>query len=208
MTAAGSWQADWCDDDRHARAALSFLADPGDADLGRLLRSLSPAEIVTAIMSGRDAVLARGTTPGTPADLGTGRAFERWRGRLPDLPRRGWLTAWQGSGYRLACPGDPEWPTQLDDLGDARPVILWLCGAVDLRFAACLGVGGRLRAASAYGSHVGAELAAGWRPWLDGYLAAPSSTRARIRAPGRWQLPVLSGERARLRAPRPHRLFG
>jgi hypothetical protein len=25
------------------------------------------------------------------------------------------------------------WPTQLDDLGDARPLVLWLHGSVDLR---------------------------------------------------------------------------
>jgi hypothetical protein len=38
---------------------------------------------------------------------------------------------------RLLCPGEPEWPTRLDDLGDAWPVVLWVGGRVDLRFA-CL----------------------------------------------------------------------
>jgi DNA processing protein len=28
-------------------------------------------------------------------------------------------------------PGDAEWPTQLDDLGDTRPLLLWLRGNAD-----------------------------------------------------------------------------
>jgi len=32
-------------------------------------------------------------------------------------------------------PGDAEWPSQLDDLGDTRPLLLWLRGTADLRLA-------------------------------------------------------------------------
>jgi DNA recombination-mediator protein A len=57
--------------------------------------------------------------------------------------------------------GDPEWPTQLDDLEDGRPLLLWVQGRADLRYA-CLSsvslVGSR--AVTAYGSHVGTELSA------------------------------------------------
>ena len=38
------------------------------------------------------------------------------------------------SGIRLICPGDPEWPEQLADLGDEQPYALWLRGTADLRF--------------------------------------------------------------------------
>lgn len=185
MTATGSGQAAWCDDDRHARAALSFLADPGDADLGRLLRSLSPVEIMTALLSGQ-------------GDLGAGRAVERWRARLADLPRCGRLTAWERAGYRLVCPGDPEWPTQLDDLGAARPVILWLCGTADLRFA-CLRsvsvVGSR--AASAYGAHVSAELAAelagrGWTVISGGAFGIDASAHRGALVAGGCTIAVLA----------------
>jgi DNA processing protein len=59
------------------------------------------------------------------------------------------------------CPGDPEWPGQLADLGDDQPYALWLRGNADLRFS-CLRsvaiVGSR--AATAYGSYVAAEFAA------------------------------------------------
>ena len=57
--------------------------------------------------------------------------------------------------------GDAEWPTQLDDLGDARPLLLWVRGAADLRLT-CVNsvavVGSR--AATGYGQHVAIELAA------------------------------------------------
>lgn len=57
-------------------------------------------------------------------------------------------------------PGDPEWPTHLDDLGDARPLVLWLRGTADLRLT-CVNsvavVGSR--AATGYGNHVAIELA-------------------------------------------------
>ena len=58
-------------------------------------------------------------------------------------------------------PGDAEWPTQLDDLGDTRPLLLWLRGTADLRLT-CVNsvaiVGSR--AATGYGQHVAIELAA------------------------------------------------
>jgi DNA processing protein len=145
--------------DRLARTALSFLADPADPVLGALLESCTPAELVTAVSSGRAArtVLPAAAT----AAGGTSRALARWRARLDQVPSAGQLAAWHREGLRLVCPGEPEWPTQLDDLGTARPVALWLRGGADLRYA-CLRsvsvVGSR--AASAYGTHVGTELAA------------------------------------------------
>ena len=71
------------------------------------------------------------------------------------------LAAWQESGLRLVMPGDAEWPTQLDDLGDARPLLLWLRGAADLRLACVHSVSMvGSRAATGYGNHVAIEMAA------------------------------------------------
>ncbi|MER5650350.1 DNA-processing protein DprA [Streptosporangium sp. NPDC002524] len=65
-------------------------------------------------------------------------------------------------GARLVVPGDPEWPTQLDDLGDTRPYALWLHGDADLRFSCIRSVAVvGSRAATPYGTHVAAELGAG-----------------------------------------------
>ncbi len=146
-------------DDRYARAALSFLAEPGDPALGALLRRCRPVQIVAAIAAPRDNPAA--LVAACPDIGGLRRSFERWRERYDQVPPPARLTAWQAAGFRIVCPGDPEWPTQLDDLGDGRPVVLWLRGTADLRYS-CLRsvsvVGSR--AATAYGTHVCAEMAA------------------------------------------------
>jgi DNA processing protein len=90
-----------------------------------------------------------------------GRAVGRWRSQLGQVPAPAEITRMLGAGIRLICPGDPEWPGQLDDLGDARPHGLWLRGAADLRFS-CLRSAGIVgsRASTAYGSYMAAEIAA------------------------------------------------
>ena len=147
------------DRQRFARIALSFVAEPGDLALGPLLRCCEPAEIVNALSSGRDpdAVL-----PAAGREIpGLGPAFRRWRAGLDQVPSQARLSAWEGIGLRLVCPGEPEWPARLDDLGDVRPLVLWLRGNADLRHA-CLRsvsvVGSR--ASTAYGNHVCTEMAA------------------------------------------------
>jgi DNA processing protein len=172
--------ADWGGgpSERFARAALSFLADPGDLVLGALLRSASPAQILAAV---RDARRHLDVPQAMPGQAAFRKAVERWRNRLPELPPPGWLTAWEAAGYRLVCPGEPEWPTQLDDLGDARPVVLWLRGATDLRFACLRSVSVvGARAATAYGVHVAGEIAAdladsGWTVISGGAFGVDSA---------------------------------
>jgi DNA processing protein len=177
--------------ERYARAALSILTDPGDVVLGALLRSASAAEVLEVVNSGSSDPAAALRRPARPADadrrgdgggrdssdgscgdaaggggpaaarLVINRAIERWQARRAEVPTPARLAAWEDVGLRIVCPGEAEWPTQLDDLADARPVMLWLRGTADLRFA-CLRsvsvVGSR--AASAYGSHVATELSA------------------------------------------------
>ena len=144
--------------ERRARVALSFLAEPGDPVLGVLLRSCSPAEIVAAVSGSDPRAVLPAAGRGIP---GLARAFERWRARLGQIPPSARWAAWERDGMRLLCPGEPEWPTQLDDLGDARPVILWARGRADLRFACLQSVSVvGARAATGYGEHVATEMAA------------------------------------------------
>jgi DNA processing protein len=147
------------DRQRFARIALSFVAEPGDHTLGTLLRCCEPAEIMAALSSGRD---PEAVLPAAASEIpGLGPAFRRWHARLDQVPLRARLSAWAGVGLRQVCPGEPEWPARLDDLGDVRPLVLWLRGNADLRHA-CLRsvsvVGSR--ASSAYGNHVCTEMAA------------------------------------------------
>ena len=146
-------------DEAYARAALTYLAEPTDRWLGPLIR-------VCGATAALDAIRTHGVPPDAGIPRGKGReaikaAMERWRTRLPELPAPEEVTAFRQSGIRLVCPGDPEWPGQLADLGDDQPYALWLRGNADLRFS-CLRsvaiVGSR--AATAYGSYVAAEFAA------------------------------------------------
>jgi len=147
------------DSERRARVALSFLADPGDQVLGAALRRMSPTEVLAATI-GSDAD-GQALLADQPPDPPLARAIERWRARVADLPGASRLAAWQQSGLRLVMPGDGEWPTQLDDLGDARPLLLWVQGNANLRLT-CVNsvaiVGSR--AATGYGQHVAIEMAA------------------------------------------------
>jgi DNA processing protein len=144
-----------------ARAALTYLAEPGDPALGALLDICEPAEILAAIR----ADLLPGIGPGCGDRPATRKALERalgcWRARLSGLPDDSGLADAERRGIRLVCPTDPEWPAGLDELGQARPYALWLRGCADLR-AACLRSVAMVgcRAASGYGGHVAGEIAA------------------------------------------------
>src|SRR6266542_196027 len=95
--------------------------------------------------------------------------MRNWRARLAEIPAERDLAAAELAGMRLVCPGDSEWPTQLDVLGDARPYALWLRGRADLRNSCLRAVSVvGARAATAYGAYVAAELSAGLanRGWV------------------------------------------
>jgi DNA processing protein len=148
------------DAERRARVELSVLADPGDVVLGAALRARPATEVLaltTGTASAGDIVLA--ADPETDV---LAKAMRKWRRRISLLPSVALLAAWQDSGLRLVIPGDAEWPSQLDDLGDARPLLLWVQGSADLRYA-CLRSASIVgaRAASHYGIRVGLQMAAG-----------------------------------------------
>jgi DNA processing protein len=201
--------------ERIARAALTWVAEPGDPAMGALLGICSPAEIVAALTEGR--IPRAGTGPagravpeaGDPdesmpaggrdrddtegptgrgmlwessagpagaASAGAwldgiprlGGALRRWSARLGEVPPEPELAAWWRDGIRLVIPGDAEWPSQLDVLGQARPWALWVRGHADLRYACLRSVSVvGTRAATGYGSYVCGEMAvsladAGW----------------------------------------------
>jgi DNA processing protein len=167
--------------ERVARAALTWVAEPADPAMGELLRICSPAEAVAALTEGR---MPRMTTePGggalwadSPGLAGTGpagvpslqRALRRWSARLGEVPPETELAAWWRDGIRLVIPGDAEWPSQLDVLGQARPWGLWVRGQADLRYACLRSVSVvGTRAATGYGTYVCGEMTvaladAGW----------------------------------------------
>ena len=147
-------------EDRIARAILTHLAEAPDPVLTGLLSVLSPGEVLASIRSGAIPAAAAGALD--PAQAARFRPIvSHWRAQLPSIPSDGGLIAAARDGIRLVCPGDPEWPSGLDDLGTARPLALWVRGRADLRArcAKSLAIVGA-RAATAYGTHMATEIAA------------------------------------------------
>ena len=133
-----------------ARIVLSHLGEPGDVALGAAVDDLSAQEVLAGIREG---------TLSSPA---AARQLENYRARLPRADADLDLEVAARAGLRVLVPGDDQWPAPLDDLGPARPLLLWVSGAADLaevtrRAVAVVGA----RACTAYGQSVAAELAAG-----------------------------------------------
>jgi DNA processing protein len=156
---------------RLARAALTYLAEPGDPVLGALLAVCDPAEVLAVIKADTPPEVSQAGLAhqiGRSSRAALGRALARWRVRLPKLPADAGIADASRDGIRLVCPGDAEWPGALDQLGPARPYALWLRGNADLRFACTRSVSVvGSRAATSYGAHVAGEIAAdlGERGW-------------------------------------------
>jgi DNA processing protein len=127
-----------------ARVELAWLSEPGDSVLGAQVERLGAEAVVDRIRADR------GGLPGR----------RNYAARLSAVDVDGALAALSACGGRAVIPGDGEWPTQLDDLGAAAPLVLFVRGR-DLRLAAVRSVAVvGARAASAYGVTVAADLSA------------------------------------------------
>jgi DNA processing protein len=140
------------DEERLALAALTWLAEDAEP---RHLRPLTHAH-------GAAKILSMITAGQFPSDLPPHprAALKLARRRLREVPGRNELAAIFRSGARLASPGDDEWPSPLDDLGEDTPLALWMRGTARLDEAVSRSVSiiGS-RAASAYGMSVAADIA-------------------------------------------------
>lgn len=144
-------------EDRSARLALNRVVEPGDTAIGRLLTRHGPAEVLAAVREVRLADLE--PDPGRRA-----RLAERGPGlrlRLEPGAVEAGLAAADRLGARFIAPGDPAWPPGLDDLGEQRPIGLWVLGHWPVADESVSVVGAR--ACTGYGAYVagamGADLA-------------------------------------------------
>jgi DNA processing protein len=136
--------------ERVTRVALTRVADPGDEVMGRALRDRGVEGALRAARAGD-------RLPGAGAGRTESYAI-RAAGADPvaDL-----AAAWR-AGARFLCPGDGDWPGQLDDLGAQRPYGLWVRGRPSLRLWALRSVAVvGARACTDYGAHMAARLGAG-----------------------------------------------
>ncbi len=140
------------------RVLLTRVVEPGDETGGRWLREYGVREVARRLRAGGEPL---------PGVSGT-----RWAGLVARAaqaePQRD-LDIARDAGVRFVCPGDGEWPAQLDDLGDARPTGLWVRGSPSLRMWALRSVAVvGARACTEYGAHMASALAAGLaeRGWV------------------------------------------
>ena len=148
-----------------ARASWTGIAEPGDRAAGELVASLGAGGALTALVDTwplariLDAASAAGSQL-TAEDLES--ALARWTPRLKSGVALVALRQSVRFSVRLLVPGDPAWPTGVDDLGAHAPIALWLRGN-DTSLAAAehsIALVGA-RAATGYGEHVTMEASAG-----------------------------------------------
>jgi DNA processing protein len=151
-------RADAPDEELHDRVFLARVLEPGDETAGRWLRERGTREVARRLRE-------KGARP-------EGVSERRWAGLLARAeradPERDLAVA-RDAGVRFVRPGASEWPGQLDDLGDARPVGLWVRGVASLRMWALRSVAVvGARACTEYGSHMAAVLGGGLaeRGWV------------------------------------------
>ncbi|WP_410170111.1 DNA-processing protein DprA [Actinacidiphila bryophytorum] len=129
--------------------ALTRIADPGDEVMGRAIRDRGVQGALRAARGGH-------RLPGEPRRTAS---YARRAARADPVAD---LAAAHRAGARFVCPGDGDWPGQLDDLGPQRPFGLWVRGRPSLRLWALRSVAVvGARACTDYGAHMAAELGAG-----------------------------------------------
>ncbi|GGN94087.1 hypothetical protein GCM10010112_83070 [Actinoplanes lobatus] len=144
------------DDERLARAALTYIAQPGDPTTHTMIGTLGPVEALDRLLTS-----TRRRTTGQP-----------WQHSSPVRLAR---TRLHAELVRLIVPGDFDWPDRLDQLAHldtnatatvgsplAPPIALWADGALPLSTA--LGQAVTItgaRACTAYGQHVAADITTG-----------------------------------------------
>jgi DNA processing protein len=153
------------DEDRIARVALTWLAEPGNRTVWTLVRRIGAPATLQRLVT-RD-VTDPELTAGTIARLATGDPYRLAEAALRRADRL---------GARIVVPSDDEWPIGVDDLARLAlnasgrrtdrdtlpPLCLWVRGAhaVHEATARAVAVVGA-RAATTYGSHIATELAYG-----------------------------------------------
>ena len=143
-------------DDRWARAAWSYVAEPRSTTLRRLIDTDGAVEALALVRAGAVRRRAREVHPDArDVDLAG------WEERVEQLDLDGIRRACESGGLTLLVPGDPGWPTRLEALSVPPPCV-FVRGEPDLeslveRSVALVGS----RAATEYGLRASGDLADG-----------------------------------------------
>ena len=126
-------------DERGALIALAHAIEPGDARIGALIDTWGAEQVCERLRAGQIGV----------------REQSSMQVRLARVDVDAAVASAHAVGARIIDRTDREWPTQLDDLGATRPLVVWALGAANLRLTALrsIAVVGA-RAATAYGEAI------------------------------------------------------
>lgn len=136
-------------DERTARIILAIASEPGDAVTGRMIRTVGASETV-----------ARAVAAEVPVGPDSATWQRRLAPRVDAAQARRVIADSERHGMRVLIPGDTDWPSGIDALGDRAPVALWANGNTALLTAPVwdrITVTGA-RASTGYGEHVTTEL--------------------------------------------------
>ncbi|MBX3311557.1 MAG: DNA-processing protein DprA [Microbacteriaceae bacterium] len=138
--------------------SLSSLVEPGDRSMGYLLREFTAEKVLALLLSGTSAGdLAQLLPEMSEADWHS--ALQRWAPRLKLSRVKQIFDATHNLEAKIFTPHSSYWPKQLNDLGEAAPLVLWGRGDFSLlesnKIVAIVGA----RASTGYGEQVTAEFA-------------------------------------------------
>ena len=141
-----------------ARIARAHIVEPGDALANELIHAMGAAEAFAAVLDPmqRLSLAASRSKPFAENEVNHNRAvtLERRAARHHQLNAG---TA-PPVDTQVVVPSDEHWPTQLDDLGTARPIALWVrvdASPLATRSIAIVGA----RSCTSFGEHVTMTLA-------------------------------------------------
>ncbi len=146
-------------DEHQARMMLLRACEPSDPTVHDLVARRGVLEVAESIVLGTSGL----------------RNAQTLRARLPESATTveeavsADLRAAERTGARFIIPGDPQWPSQLDDLGSRTPLGLWVMGSAHLRLLALRSVSiVGARSATSYGEALARTTAATLadRGWL------------------------------------------
>lgn len=169
--------------ERLALIWLAHAAEPADGRVGALVRERGAVDALASIQAG---------SSGLTDEQGL-------RARLAHADPVTALEQAQRIGARIVHRGSREWPTQLDQLGDAAPFALWVLGAADLRLTMLrsIAVVGA-RACTPYGESVARDWASAfagqsWTVVSGGALGVDGAVHRGALASGGMTICVLAG---------------
>lgn len=152
-----------------ASAALSLLTEPGDRIAGRFVNRLGSVQTLSLLIKRLSATRVQETYPMLAQELSNDfntsfvklwdDACQRWMPRLNLNSLRACLTGFSETKGILIDRQGSDFPSQLHDLDDATPLVLWVRGnAGALHFEHSMAIVGS-RIATGYGQQVSVDLA-------------------------------------------------